>query len=127
MSAASGFRFYYQDDSVFRSIAGGLADKYGFHSMFDGLYERRMSRGEWWALVLRTIRYVQDCDTGETYVNLARLLDGKDCYIVTTNQDAQFYRVFPAERITRLQGDWRYFQCGRRCHDAVYPNHEQLG
>ena len=29
MSAASGFKFYYQDDDVFRMLAGGLADKYG--------------------------------------------------------------------------------------------------
>ncbi len=126
MSAASGFKFYYQDDEVFRSVAGSLADKYGFHSMFDGLYERRMSRGEWWALILRTIKYVHECHTGETYTDLAKVLKDKDYYVVTTNQDAQFFRVFPSECITRLQGDWRYFQCKRCCHDAIYPNHEQV-
>lgn len=126
MSAASGFKFYYMDDAVFRSVAGSLADKYGFRSMFDGLYERRMSRGEWWALILRTIKYVYDCYTGETYSDLAETLEGKNYYIVTTNQDAQFYRVFSPGRITRLQGDWRLFKCKRRCHDTVYNNREQV-
>lgn len=63
-----------------------------------------------------------ECETGETYTDLAELLKGKDYYIVTTNQDAQFYRVFPENRITRLQGDWRYFQCKECCHDAIYYN-----
>lgn len=126
MSAASGFKFYYMDDAVFRQLAGGLSDKYGFRSWFDGFYERRLTRGEWWALVLRLIKYVYECETGETYVDLADILEGKNYYIVTTNQDAQFYRVFPAERITRLQGDWRYFQCKNRCHDEIYYNKDQV-
>ena len=58
MSAASGFKFYYQDDDVFRMIAGGLADKYGFHNMFDGFYDSRLTDGERWALMLRTIKYI---------------------------------------------------------------------
>lgn len=49
MSAASGFRFYYQDDEVFRQMAG-------FRNMFDGFYNPRMTKGEHWALKLRTIK-----------------------------------------------------------------------
>ena len=56
MSAASGFVFYYQDDEVFRKLAGGLARKYGIHNMFDAFYDRRLTRGEHWAVVLRTIK-----------------------------------------------------------------------
>lgn len=124
LSAAAGFRFYYVDDAIFRSFAGSLADKYGFHSLFDGFYERRMSRDEAWAMALRFIKYIYECHTGETYADLAEILKDKDCYIVTTNQDAQFYRVFPPGRITRLQGDWRFFQCKKPCHDAIYNNHD---
>ena len=115
MSAASGFRFYYQDDEVFRQMAGSLREKYGFRNMFDGFYNPRMTKGEHWTLQLRTIKYVYECETGETYTDFAKLLEGKNYYIVTTNQDAQFYRVFPENRITRLQGDWRYFQCKNCC------------
>lgn len=124
MSAASGFVFYYQDDDVFRSLAGSLAQKYNHHNLFDLFYDRRLSRGEHWALVLRTTRYVYECPTGGTYRDLAELLEGKTFYVATTNQDAQFFRVFPRERITRLQGDWRYWQCSRPCHDRIYDNDE---
>ena len=51
MSAASGFVFYYQEDDVFRRMAGGLAEKYDRHNMFDLFYDRRPSRGEQWALI----------------------------------------------------------------------------
>lgn len=125
MSAASGFIFYYQEDEVFKSIAGSLSKKYNRHNMFDLFYDQRLSRGEQWALMLRTIKYVYECYTGETYTDLAKLLDGKNYYIVTTNQDAQFYRVFPEERITRIQGDWRYWQCSSPCHDEIYYNREE--
>ena len=124
MSAASGFKFYYQDDDVFRMLAGGLADKYGFKNMFDGFYDSRLTDGEHWALVLRTIKYIYECETGETYTELAEILEGKDFYVVTTNQDAQFFRVFPNSKITRLQGDWRYFQCKNLCHDEIYYNYD---
>ena len=126
MSAASGFRFYYQDDEVFRQMAGSLREKYGFRNMFDGFYHPRMTKGEHWALQLRTIKYDYECETGETYTDLAELLEGKNYYIVTTNQDAQFYRVFPENRITRLQGDLRYFQCKECCHDAIYYNKDMV-
>lgn len=124
MSAASGFRFYYVDDAVFRSLAGGLADKYGYANFFDGYYCRTQTRGEWWALVLREIKYLYEAPTGQTYLDLAKILSGRRYYIVTTNQDAQFYRAFPEDRITRLQGDFRYFQCRHACHDEIYYNHD---
>lgn len=126
MSAASGFKFYYEDDKVFRHMAGGLADKYGFRNTFDGFYNPNMTKGEWWAMLIRMIKYIYECETGVTYIDLAEILKGKNYYIVTTNQDTQFARVFPEDKITRLQGDWRYFQCKNRCHDAIYYNKEQV-
>ena len=126
MSAASGFKFYYQEDDVFRKLTGSLGKKYGFHNLFDGHYHPRVTQGEKWAMALRTIKYISECETGDTYTDLAELLQGKNYYVVTTNQDAQFYRIFPEDRITRLQGDWRYFQCKRCCHDAIYYNEEMV-
>lgn len=122
MSAASGFKFYYADDDVYKKIAGGLREKYDKHSFFDLYYDSRLTRGEFWAMIIRAVKYMRECETGETYIDLAEILEGKNYYVVTTNQDAQFFRVFPADRITRLQGDWRYFQCKNRCHDEIYDN-----
>ena len=70
MSAASGFVFYYQDDDVYKMLAGGLAEKYNIHNYFDLFYDRRLSRGELWASMLRATRYIYECYTGETYKDL---------------------------------------------------------
>lgn len=126
MSAASGFVFYYQNDDVFRMIAGSLEQKYGFHNYFDAYYHSGHTRGEHWAMILRETKYLYDCQTGDTYKDLAELLHDKNYYIATTNQDAQFYRVFPKEKITCIQGDSRYWQCSRPCHDEIYFNKEQV-
>ena len=126
MSASSGFVFYYEDDEVYRRLAGDLAKKYNIHNMFDAFYDQRLTAGERWAIILRTTRYIYECETGETYKDLAELLEGKNYYVVTTNQDAQFYRIFPAKHITRIQGDWRYWQCSQPCHDGIYDNHDEV-
>ncbi len=126
MSAASGFCFYYKNDDVFRKMAGKLGDKYQAEGGFPLMYHPQISEGERWAYYLREFEYLYDCETGETYKDLARLLQGKNYYVATTNQDAQFFRVFPAERITRIQGDFRYWQCGHCCTDEIYPNEERV-
>ncbi|APC41402.1 SIR2 family NAD-dependent protein deacylase [Clostridium estertheticum] len=54
------------------------------------------------------------------------LLKDKNYYILTTNQDTQFEKVFPIEKISAIQGDWKYLQCNRRCHDKLYDSVELL-
>lgn len=124
MSAASGknWRYFYQDDDVYKKIAGGLREKYGDRNFFDAYYDNRMTPGEHWAIKLRSMEHTRKSEPGEAYEDLKELLKDKNYYFVTTNQDALLYRLFPADRITRLQGDWRYFQCKSRCHDTVYEN-----
>lgn len=124
MSAAGGLRYYYQDDDDYKKIAGGLREKYGDKNLFDAYYDRRIAKGEHWALLLRTIKHLYDIDIPEVYIELYEILHGKNYYIVTTNQDAQLFRVFPEDKITRLQGDARFFQCKNRCHDKIYYNKE---
>ena len=124
MSAAGGLRYYYQDDDDYKKIAGGLREKYGDKNLFDAYYDRRIAKGEHWALLLRSIKHLYDIEIPEVYIELYEILRGKNYYIVTTNQDAQLFRVFPEDKITRLQGDARYFQCKNRCHDKIYYNKE---
>ncbi len=126
MSAASGFEFYYKNDDVFKQLAGKLGEKYNAEGGFPLMYTPGIEPEELWAYYIREFKYLYDCETGASYQELAELLKGKNYYIATTNQDAQFFRVFPAERITRIQGDFRYWQCRRCCTDEIYPNEEKV-
>lgn len=123
MSAASGYNWYRTDD-IFMKHFGKFVEKYGIDNIFNGFYYRYRTREERWAYIATLNKFVYDSEVGQTYHDLLKLLQGKDYFIVTTNQDAQFSKIFPKEKVSAIQGDWRYYQCSHRCHDKVYFNKE---
>lgn len=123
MSAAAGYNWY-QTDEIFLNYFGKFADKYGIENIFYGFYYPFESREERWAYIATLIKFVYDAEPGQPYLDLEQLLQNKNYFILTTNQDTQFSKVFPEEKVSVIQGDWRYFQCSNRCHDQVYFNKE---
>ena len=123
MSAAAGLNWY-EADETFQQYFGEFADKYGIDSIFYGFYHPFEAKEERWAYIATLIKYVYETEAGQTYLDLKELLQEKDYFVLTTNQDAQFSKVFPQENVAAIQGDWRYFQCSRRCHDQIYWNKE---
>ena len=126
MTTAAGHRFFYERDPVFVSVFGEFEKKYGFHNTFDGFYYRYPSPEERWAFIAISVKNLANSYEGQAYHDLAALLEGKNHHVLTTNQDALFERVIPPERISAIQGDWRYFQCARPCHDGLYRNDEMI-
>lgn len=126
MSASAGFRHYYERDEYFINFLGDFEKKYGFHNSFDGFYYKYPTSEERWAFMARNICMILDAETGQPYKDLYEIMKNKNYYILTTNQDTQFTRLFPEDKISAIQGDWRYFQCSRRCHDALYNSIETL-
>lgn len=125
MSAAAGFNWY-QTDETFLNHFGEFAEKYNIDSIFYGFYYQFLTREERWAYIASLIKFVYDSKAGQTYLDLLQLIQEKNYFIVTTNQDGQFSKVFPDEKVSPIQGDWRYFQCSGPCHDQVYQNKEQI-
>lgn len=68
-----------------------------------------------------------EAETGKTYVDLEKLLRGRNYHVMTTNQDFQFTHVMPEEKISAIQGDARYLQCSRPCTDELYRADEIYG
>lgn len=126
MSASAGFRHYYERDKYFINFLGDFEKKYGFHNSFNGFYYEYPTSEERWAFIARNICMILDAETGQPYKDLYEIMKNKNYYILTTNQDTQFTRLFPEDKISAIQGDWRYFQCSRRCHDALYNSTEIL-
>lgn len=120
MSTASGFDFYYRADDRFMEHMGDFKDKYGFSGSFNGYYYPYPDPESRWAFLARSCTMVLESETGQTYIDIAKLLENRKYHVLTTNQDSQFARVMPEEKISAIQGDSRYLQCSRRCHDAVY-------
>ncbi|AZV59446.1 NAD-dependent protein deacetylase [Peribacillus frigoritolerans] len=125
MTEAAGLSSYKTDEN-FLKYFGKFADKYGIKNIFEGFYYPFSSSEERWAFLSTDIKFIYEAEAGRPYLDLVQLLQGKDYFIVTTNQDSQFSKVFPEEKVSPIQGDMRYFQCGSRCHDQVYFNKEQV-
>lgn len=126
MSAAAGYRHYYEHDKDFVDNLGDFEKKYGYRNSFDGFYYRYRTSEERWAFIAKNLCMILDAKTGQPYKDLFEILKDKNYYILTTNQDTQFDRVFPEKKISAIQGDWRYFQCSRRCHDELYDSVKTL-
>lgn len=78
-----------------------------------------------WARHINHMRYAAGAT--RPYLELFRLIGGKDYFICTTNVDSQVNKAgFSEERIFAMQGNYCYFQCIRPCTDQVYYNQEMI-
>lgn len=120
LSASGGGDFYYGDTPPYRKYFGKFARKYGFKGAFDGMQHHWKTAGERWGYIATFLHATQTAPVREPYVLLRQLLDQKDYFVITTNQDTQAIKAFPEERVSQLQGDHRFFQCSRCCTDEVW-------
>ena len=67
MSAAAGFRHYYEHDKDFIDNLGGFEKKYGYRNSFDGFYYRYRTSEERWAFIARNLCMILDAETGQPY------------------------------------------------------------
>lgn len=124
MSAAAGYNWY-RDDEMFRKYFNVFAEEYGIDSIFGGFYYNFRTEEERWAYLATLINFVAEVPIGQPYKDLQKILDGKNYFILTTNQDTQFLQAFPEDKVSAIQGDWTYLQCSGPCHDGIYPYAEQ--
>lgn len=126
MSTACGYDYYTHHTPFFEEYFSDFGKIYHEPSCWQLLYHSYDSDEERWAYMARSGCVMLDLPAGQTYRDLHELTKGKDYYIITTNQDAQFSKVFDPERIFTVQGDAHWMQCARRCHDRIYPSEEVL-
>ena len=130
LSASGGGDFYYEDTPSFRKYFGKFAEKYGFRGAFSGMQYPFTTREEHWGYVATFLNTTQTAPVREPYLDLDRLLEGKEFFILTTNQDTQFVKLYPEDTVSEIQGDHRFFQCAQCCQDdtwdAVEPVKEMI-
>lgn len=126
MSASDGKDFWYRNDENFYENFGDFYQKYGFTGAFNGFYHPYSTEERRWAFLGRLGHTMHESKAGEAYHYLMELIKGKNSFVVTTNQDMLFHGLVPEDRLSTIQGDWNYLQCGRPCHDKLYPSKEML-
>ena len=120
LSAAGGGDFYYEDNDSYRKYFRPFAEKYHFKGAFAGMGHHWKTREEYWGYLATFLHTTQTAPVRHPYLNLDALLKGKDFFILTTNQDTQFVKLYPEAKVAEIQGDHRFFQCAACCTDDTW-------
>ncbi|MDD0824038.1 hypothetical protein PTQ27_06115 [Mannheimia sp. AT1] len=125
LSTANGHDFYNFSD-YFKKHFMDFHHKFGVTGCFQSLYYKYPNRESRWAYLSRHATAMFDEPAGQTYQSLFKLIGDKEYFVITTNQDMQFSKVFDESKIAYPQGDAHWLQCSRPCHDEVYPAEEAV-
>ena len=112
--------FYYEDNDSYRKYFRPFAEKYHFKGAFAGMMHPWETREEYWGYLATFLHTTQTAPVRHPYLDLDALLKGKDFFILTTNQDTQFVKLYPEEKVAEIQGDHRFFQCAACCTDDTW-------
>ncbi|MGN0581429.1 MAG: SIR2 family NAD-dependent protein deacylase [Oscillospiraceae bacterium] len=102
--------------------------KYGINDMYSGGFYPFEILEEYWAWWSRHIYYNRyDTDAGKVYLELLKLAEDKEYFVLTTNVDHQFQLAgFDKQRLFYTQGDYGLWQCSEPCHQKTYDNEEAV-
>lgn len=102
--------------------------KYGINDIYSGGFYPYETLEEYWAWWSRHIYYNRyDTDAGKVYLDLLKLVEDKDYFVLTTNVDHQFQlKGFDKQRLFYTQGDYGLWQCSKPCHQKTYDNEETV-
>lgn len=125
LSSAAGYDHYHWSPALRKSL-DVFREYYGFRSPLDGFYHCFSSYEEQWGYYSQYIRFMWDAPPGQTYLDLKEIIGQKPCFILTTNVDMQFFKVFPREQICAFQGDFQYCQCSQPCEDVLYDSRKMV-
>lgn len=121
LSASAGFTY---SGERFQQYFSDFQAKYGFQDMYTGGFFPYATPEEHWAYWSRYIwinRYT--APPKPVYETLLSRLEGKDCFVLTTNVDHCFQRAgFDQKRLFYTQGDYGLFQCSEPCCQETWDN-----
>ena len=120
LSAAGGGDFYYEDNAAYRKHFGKFAERYGFKGAFEGSFYRWPTAEARWGYLATFLDTTLNAPLRKPYRDLDAILAEKDFFVLTTNQDTQFVKLYPWEKVAEIQGDHRFFQCSHCCTDEVW-------
>ena len=123
LSTAAGLTY---SGERFLKYFGDFAERFGIRDMYSGgfyPFPDAETRWAWWARHIYYNRYVPA--PRPVYEDLRNLVQGKDCFVITTNVDHQFQRAgFDKKRLFYTQGDYGLFQSVNPAIRKTYDNEE---
>lgn len=99
LSAAGGGDFYYEDNATYRRHFGKFAERYGFRGAFEGSTYRWPTAEARWGYLATFLDTTLNAPLRQPYKDLDAILAEKDFFVLTTNQDTQFVKIYPWEKV----------------------------
>lgn len=120
LSASGGGDFYYENNDSYKKYFKKFEEEYHFDGAFAGMMHQFETREEHWGYLATFLHTTQTSPVRKPYLYLNEILKEKDFYILTTNQDTQFLRLYNEDKVSQIQGDHRFFQCSKQCSDETW-------
>ncbi|HJD98339.1 hypothetical protein [Mailhella massiliensis] len=125
LSAAAGLTY---SGERFRRLFPDFIRAYGITDMYSGgfyPFPTPEERWAWWSRHVWHNRY--EPGPLPLYEQLLSLVQGRDCFVLTSNVDHQFRLAgFEKQRLFYMQGDYGLWQCSVPCHESTYENKEAV-
>ncbi len=125
LSTAAGFAY---SGERFERYFSDFRARYGIRDMYSGgfyPFDTPEETWAWWSRQILVNRY--DVPAGQPYLDLLKLVAGKDYFVLTTNVDHQFQLTgFDKKRLFYTQGDYGLWQCSKACHTRTYDNEQAV-
>ena len=129
LSTAAGYDYA---GARFLKYFSDFQERFGITDLYTGgfyPFPTREILWAWWSRSIYINRYAP-MPPSDVYVNLLRLVDGRDYFVLTTNVDHTFQRAgFDKERLFYTQGDFGLFQSSRPMGASAgktYDNEEHV-
>lgn len=108
LSISEGYNIF-ADNEMFRRQFGDFRDRYGIHSVLDGVFAKHMSKEDYKQYVSRLVRlWVDDYTPSAVMTDLRTIVGDKPCFVLTTNADEHLEKAgFPAEEVWEIEGTFR--------------------
>ena len=121
LSTAAGFTY---TGERFEQHFSDFAQKYGIRDMYSGGFYPFPTQEEFWAYWSRYIFINRHQNAPKlVYDDLLKLVQNKDCFVITTNVDLCFQKAgFDKKRLFYTQGDYGLFQCSEPCCQETFDN-----
>ena len=125
LSTAAGFTY---TGERFEQHFSDFAQKYGIRDMYSGGFYPFPTQEEFWAYWSRYIFINRHQNAPKlVYDDLLKLVQDKDCFVITTNVDHCFQKAgFDKKRLFYTQGDYGLFQCSEPCCRETFDNEKLI-
>ncbi|WP_337896227.1 deacetylase SIR2 [Mesomycoplasma ovipneumoniae] len=125
LTSADGNNYY---GSKFSDNFKDFIEKYHFLDMLQASLYDFGSWETYWAFHSRFAKVnFLDLKESESFLNLKKILENKNFFIITTNSDSFFEKSgFDNQKIFYIQGKYNLMQCSKMCKNFLYQDDELI-